>query len=126
MVLGGVALGHEPYHRTGHAQIEEAQVVDGRDCEDPNTIGDVPEPMDDERHQEEPDRDRGRSGEPVRQNAPGDVPNAQLQAKTSFARNLRVVQNLSIAASFQCCINLIGDGISVEVKRSKAAQWDQL
>jgi hypothetical protein len=73
-----------PNYGTGHTQIQKAHIVDGGDCHNPYTVGNVAQTVDDKWHQEEADRHRGRCGDPIGQDASGNVPCTQLQLKASL------------------------------------------
>jgi hypothetical protein len=76
-----MSFGNKAHYGTADAQIEDKQIVDGGNSENPDAIGDISKPMDDERSKEETDSQSGYRCKPVGENAPRNVPNAQLQAR---------------------------------------------
>ena len=101
MILDSMPFRDKPEYGTAHAQIEESQIAYGGDCQDPDAIGDISQSMDDKRSQKETDCESGNGREPIGQNAPGNVPRTQLQARPLLRRFQAVVKSIIDIKDFQ-------------------------
>lgn len=82
MIALRVALGDKSQHGALHAKIEKAQVANGGDCNDPDAIGDVSQPMHDEGGEKESDCHVSNRSKPVEEYVSRNMSYTQRQANS--------------------------------------------
>ena len=84
MIALCVALGDKSKDGALHAEVQKTQVSHNRNCQYPDSEGDISETMQDERRKEEPDRHVGYCSKPVEQYVSGNMSYTQLQARSPW------------------------------------------
>jgi hypothetical protein len=90
MVVLRVPLGDKPKHRALHPKVQKAKIGHGPNCQNPDAIGNISQPMDDEWHKEEGDCHIGNRSKPVKKHVSRDMSYTQLQPGTPSCQHQTV------------------------------------